>query len=137
MDAVWSFTTSEAEAVLPLPPSVDVTAVVVLFFVPEVVPVTVTLNVQLLFAASDPPEKDIVLGAVVVSEPLQVAVGPLLATVRPVVKTSVNPMPDSELDRFGLVAIKVNVEVMPVKIEVGEKDLASTGGAITVRVEVA
>jgi hypothetical protein len=137
MDAVWSTTTREAEAVLPLPPSVDVTAVVVLFLVPEVAPVTVTLNVQLLFAASDPPEKDIVLGAVVESEPPQVAVGPLVATVTPAGKVSVNPMPVSEFDRFGLVTVNDRVEVPPVKIEVGEKDLARTGGAITVREEVA
>jgi hypothetical protein len=116
---------------------VDVAAVVVLLFVPEVAPVTVTLNVQLLFAASDPPEKDIVLGAVVDSEPPQVAVGPLLATVSPVGKGSENPMPDSELDMFGLVTTKVNAEVLPVKIEAGEKDLARTGGAITVREAVA
>src|SRR5262245_50374253 len=83
IDAVWSTTTSEADAVLPLPPSVDVTAVVVLFFVPEVVPVTVTLNVQLLFATSDPLAKEIVLGAVDDTEPPQVAVGPLVATVTP------------------------------------------------------
>ena len=121
MDAVWSFTTSEPEAVLPLPPSVDVTAVVVLFFVPAVAPVTVTLNVQLLFAASDPLEKDIVLGAVVDSEPPQVVVGPLAATVRPAGKVSVNPMPDSELDIFGLVMLKDNAEVLTVKIEIERK----------------
>ena len=100
MDAVWSATTREAEAVLPLPPSLDVTAVVVLFFVPALAPVTVTLNVQLLFAASDPPEKDIVLVAVVDSEPLQVTVGPLVPTVRPAGKVSVNPMPETELERW-------------------------------------
>jgi len=136
MDAVWSFTTKDPEAVLPLPPSEDVTAVVTLFFVPAVAPVTVTLNVQLLLAASDPPEKDIVLGDVVDSEPPQVAVGPLVATVRPAGKLgaeSVNPMPDRALLWFGLVMVKDRVELFPVKIDVGEKDLARTGGAMTVR----
>ena len=137
IDAVWSTTTREAEAVFPLPPSVDVTAVVVLFFVPEVVPVTVTLNVQLPFAASDPPEKVIVLGEVVDFEPPQVAVGALVATVTPAGKVSVNPMPERELDRFGLVTVNDRVEVPPVKIEAGEKDLARTGGAITVSDAVA
>ena len=137
MDAVWSFTTSEPEAVLPLPPSVDVTAVVVLFFVPAVAPVTVTLNVQSLFAASDPPEKDMVLGVVVDSDPPQVAVGPPVATVRPAGNVSVNPMPDRELFRFGLVMVNDNVEVLPVKIEVGENAFARLGGVMTVTEAVA
>ena len=137
MDGVWSLTTSVAELVLPLPPSTDVTAVVVLSFVPEVAPVTRTLNAQLLFAASDPPVNDMVPGEVVVSEPPQVAVGPLLATVTPAGNVSEKPMPDSELYTFGLFTVKVNVDVLPVKSEAGAKDLASTGGAITVRVEVA
>ena len=52
----WGLLTiSVAEAALPFPPSVDVTAEVVLFFVPMVVPVTCILKVQLLFALSDPP----------------------------------------------------------------------------------
>ncbi len=135
--ATGSLTTSEAEVALPLPPSVDVTAVVVLFAVPAFAPVTVTVNVQLLFAVSDPPEKDMVWGAVVDSEPLQVAVGPLEAMVRLTGKVSVNPIPESKLDRFGLKTVKDNVEVLLVKIEAGEKDLARTGGAITVREAVA
>ncbi len=135
--ATGSPTTSEAEAVLPLPPSVDVTTVVVLFAVPAFAPVTVTVNVQLLFATSDPPEKDMVWGAVVDSEPLQVAVAPLVPTVRLTGKVSVNPTPESELDRFGLAIVKDKVEVLPVKIEAGEKDLSSAGGAIAVSDAVA
>jgi hypothetical protein len=135
MDGVWSLTISVPDAVLPLPPCVDMTTVVVLFIVPDIAPVTRTLNAQLLFAASDPPVKDIVLGVVVVSEPLQVAVGPLLVTVTPAGNVSENLMPDSELDTFGLFTVKVKVDVLPVKIESGAKDLARTGGAITVRVE--
>ena len=53
------FTVSVAEAVLPLPPSVDVTTDVVLVFVPASVPWTGTLNVQLPPAASVPPLKEI------------------------------------------------------------------------------
>ena len=87
-----------AVAASPSPPSKDETALVVLFFEPIVVPVTVTLKVHEVFAASDPPEKEIVLGAVVVSKPLQVAVGPLFATVRPAGKVSVKPIPLSETD---------------------------------------
>ena len=130
-------TNSVAEAVFPFPPSVDVTAEVVLFFVPVVAPVTVTLKVQLLFAASDPPVKEIEIGDVVVSEPPQVEVGPELATVTPEGRVSVKPMPDSELEIFGLVIVKDNVEVLPTRIDVKEKDLAMAGGAITVSEAVA
>ncbi len=55
-----SFTKKEAEAVFPSPPSVEVTVPVTLSFEPVVVPVTVTLNVQLSSAAMDPPVKTIV-----------------------------------------------------------------------------
>jgi len=121
-----------------LPPSVEETpAFVELIIVPAYAPVTVTLKVQLLFAANDPPEKETVLGIVVESEPPQVEVGPLVATVTPAGKISVNPIPFSELDRFGLVMMKVSVVSLPVKIEPGENDLAREVGAITVMESVA
>lgn len=63
-------TVTDALAVLPVPPFVEVTAPVVLFFRPAVVPVTVILNVQLPPAASTPPVNAIVSGAVVVNVPL-------------------------------------------------------------------
>ena len=110
---------------------------VVLFFVPAVAPVTVTGKLQLVFAANDPPVNVIVLGAIVVREPPHVVVGPLLATVKPATRISLKPMPLNAVPRFGLVIENVRVEVFPVKIELGEKDLARTGGAITVREEVA
>lgn len=50
-------TLSVAEAVLPCPPLVEVTLPVVLFFVPTVVPVTLTLIVHELPAASVPPAR--------------------------------------------------------------------------------
>ena len=130
-------TTREAEEEFPFPPSVEVTSAVVLFVVPAAVPVTVTPKVQLLFAARDPPAKAIVFGAVVVSEPPQVGVAPVVATVRPAGNESLKPIPLKAVFRFGLVIVKVSVEVLPVKIEVGENDLARTGGAITFREAVA
>jgi hypothetical protein len=45
----------KAEAVPPLPPSVEVTLPVVLFCVPAVIPVTLMENVQLVFAARVAP----------------------------------------------------------------------------------
>src|SRR5579862_3026849 len=44
-----------AEAVFPVPPSVDVTALVVLFFAPAVVPVTFKWKLQLAVAGKVPP----------------------------------------------------------------------------------
>ena len=77
------------------------------------------------------------LGAVVVREPPHVAVGPLPATVKPPSRESLKPIPLSTVLKLGLVIVNVSVEEFPVKIELGEKDLARTGGAITVREEVA
>src|SRR5262245_37755885 len=51
----------DAEAVPPVPPSVEVTLPVVLFFWPAVVPVTFTAKVQELLAAMVPPDKLITL----------------------------------------------------------------------------
>ena len=137
IEAVWLLTTREAVAVFPFPPSFEVTAVVVLFFVPAVVPVTGTGNVQLLFGARDPPVNAMVLGAVVVSEPPHVAVGPLLVTVKPPTRESLKSTPLNAVPGFGLLIVNVRVEVFPVKIELGEKDLPRVGGAITVRESVA
>ena len=50
-----------AEAVLPVPPLVEVTLPVVLFLTPLVAPVTVTLNWQLLLVAMVPPVKVMVV----------------------------------------------------------------------------
>ena len=52
---VWALTSIEADAVLPVPPLVEVTLPVTLFLSPAVDPVTVMLNVQLLLAAIEPP----------------------------------------------------------------------------------
>ena len=54
-------TLMEAEAVPPVPPSVEVTAPVVLFCVPAAIPVTLMENVQLVFAARVAPLRLITL----------------------------------------------------------------------------
>src|ERR1041385_5244253 len=54
-------TSIEAEAVPPVPPSVDVTVPEVLFCVPAAIPVTFTENVQELLAAIVPPLRLITL----------------------------------------------------------------------------
>ena len=144
INAVLSFTTTVAEAVLPSPPSVEETAEVVLSFVPAVVPVTVKLKVQLLFAAIEPattPEPLVRSEITRVEATLVKLIVPPhtdcvpSVIVSPAGKVSVKPILDSELIRFGLVMVNVRVVVLPgelVKMEAGEKDLARTGGAMTV-----
>ena len=58
-----------AEAVLPVPPLVEVTFPVVLVYCPEAAPVTVTLNWHCEFTGIVAPVKAIPVGAVVVSVP--------------------------------------------------------------------
>jgi len=120
----------------PVPPLVDVTAPVVLFFVPEVAPVTVTLNMHVPLAAIEAPLSVIVLGLVVVSDPPQVAVGPEVATVNPAGSMSVNPTPVNPTVEFGLVIVKVSVDVPFRGMFVGLDDLLIIGGATTVIVAV-
>jgi hypothetical protein len=75
-----------AVAVLPLPPSLEVTADVVLTFVPAVGPVTLIENVQEAFAASVAPDKLALLPPAVAAivPPPHDPVSPLgVATTRP------------------------------------------------------
>jgi hypothetical protein len=106
---------SLAEAVAPAPASVDVTALVVLFCVPEVVPVTFTAKVHDAFAASGEPDRVTPFDpatAVMVPAP-QSPVNPFgVATTCPAGKLSVNPMPLSERPVFGFDRLKVKV-VLP------------------------
>src|SRR5215470_5869661 len=105
-----------ALAVPPLPvlvpPLAEVTLPVVLFFTPAVVPVTVTLNMQLPPWAMAAPLSTIWFGAVVVRLPAHVVVGPVLATVNPPGKVSVKPTAVNTTVPFGLVMVKVS-EVLP------------------------
>src|SRR5215469_4878072 len=124
-----------AEAVLPVPPLVDVAFPVVLVYEPTAVPVTVTPKLHWLLGGIDPPVRVMVL------PPLRVTVPPLHAgpeafgTVRPVGNVSVKPTPDSAAAlAAGLVTTKVRVVVVPTGIEAGAKDFVSTGGPITKRV---
>ncbi len=88
---------------------------------------TATLHVPL--AARAPPENEIVSGAVVVKEPPHVAVGPLVATVRPEGKVSVKAMPDSAVPAFGLVTVNVKVEVPLTATTVGANAFVIVGPA--------
>ena len=121
-----------ALAVLPVPPSVEVTAPVVFVYPPAVAPVTVTLNWHCPLAAMVAPVKVIPVGAVVVSVPPH-TVAVLLATVNPVGSVSVKPTPLKELPVFGLVIVNCNDVVAFSAIVVGLNTLAIDGGATTVR----
>jgi len=85
-----------AVAVLPAPPSLEVTAPVVLTSVPAVVAFTLTLKVQDPLAAKVAAVKltEVDPAAAVIAPPPQVPVRPLgVATTRPEGKASVNATP--------------------------------------------
>jgi hypothetical protein len=124
-------TVSVAEAVLPVPPFVDVTALVVFRNCPAVVAVTATLKVQLALAAMVAPDREIVLLPLVErGVPPQTVLVPL-ATVRPAGKTSVKPMPISAtVLAAGLVMVKLKEVELFVTIIDGMNTLEITGGAV-------
>src|SRR5215469_189614 len=101
-----------AEAVPPVPPSVDVTAPVVLFCCPAAVPVTFTLNVQEAVTARVAPDKliTLVFCVAVIVPPPQVPVRPFgVEIIRPAGKVSLNPIPVSVVDVFGLLMVKLRL----------------------------
>jgi hypothetical protein len=123
--------------VAPVPPSVEVIAPVVLLCTPAVAPVTVTLNTQVPPpAATVAPLSVIVPGAVVVSVPPQVTVGPEVATVNPAGSVSVNPTPVSTVAAFGFVIVNVRVVVPPSGMVAAPNALLIVGGLTTVKTAV-
>lgn len=120
-----------AEAVLPVPPFVEVTFPVVFVNCPEAAPVTVTENWHWLFAAIVAPVKAIPVGEVVVSVPPQ-TVAEALATVSPVGRVSVNATPVSaSVLAAGFVMVKVREVVAFSAIVAGLNTFAIDGGATT------
>jgi hypothetical protein len=117
---------AEPPAPVFVPPSVDDIKPLILVCGPDVVAVTVTGMVQDELPATVPPLNVIVLGAVVVNEPPQTVVGPLVVTVTPAGKVSVNanPLNAAVLE---LVIVKVNVEVASTTTGLGEKVFARVG----------
>src|SRR5580765_7715302 len=120
-----------AEAVLPVPPLVEVTLPVVLVYCPEAAPVTVTLNWHWLLAAIVAPTKEIPVGAVVVSVPPQ-TVAEAFATVSPVGSVSVNATPNNGSTlAAGFVIVNVSEVVAFSAIVEGLNTFAIDGGAST------
>jgi len=131
-------TVIEALAVLPVPPSVELT-VTLLVFAPAVVPVTFTDTMQLALDDTVPPDK------LTEPDPLTaVAVPPQVlfkfageATTRPAGRLSVKPIPVSAIPVFGLLMLKVS-EVVPFSgIVVAPNALLMLGGLATVRFALA
>jgi len=127
-------------AVLPVPPLVEDTFPVVLFFTPLVVAVTSTVTVQLPLAGIVPPAKvNVVLpaaGAKVGVPQLLVVTFGVAATSKPAGKASVNATPVNAVPVFGFVIVKVSVEVPPTAIGSGAKFFAIDGALKTVNVSV-
>ena len=96
--------------VAPVPPSVDVIALVVFALAPAVVPITFTFTVQVPLAAIEPPLKvRVVSPAAGVNVPPQVVLAPtVLATCNPEGSASVNATPVSAVVVFGLASVNVN-----------------------------
>ncbi len=103
-----------------------------------VVPVTVTVNVHLLFADIVPPVTVMVLVAAVdvkLFVPPQTEDVPSLID-KPAGKTSVTATPVNAVARFGFVMVKLRLVVLPVRTYVAPNDFSMDGGATTVRLLV-
>lgn len=122
-----------------MPPSLDVTAPVVLFCIPVAVAVTFTLNVhEELPVSAAPLRLTLVPAAVaVIVPPPQLPVSPFgVEITSPDGNASLNAIPLSDADEFGFVMLKLNVLVPFAAIEDGANVLVIVGGAITFRVAV-
>ena len=112
---LWFVTVIEAVAFPPLPPSVELTAVVVLFCNPAATAETFTVKLQVALAASVAPDKATLPEppAAVIVPPPQLPESALgVAMTRPAGSVSVKLMPDKDALVLGLDRSKLN-EVVP------------------------
>jgi hypothetical protein len=128
-------TITEAEAVPPVPPSVDVTLPVVLFFAPAEAPVTLTEKLQLPEAARVAVARlttFVPATAVIVPAP-QVPVSPFgVDTTSPAGSVSVKATPLRVVDVLLFCTVKLS-DVEPLRgIPAAPKALTRAGGATTV-----
>src|SRR5216683_1562989 len=129
-----------AEAVLPVPPFVELTAPVVLSFTPEVVPVTFTERVHVLLIATVPPVRPTVVApAAAEGVPPQVLLKPFgFATTSPAGNESEKATPlSATVLAAGLVIVNVRLVVPFTAIVEAPNALLIAGGATTVSVCVA
>jgi hypothetical protein len=123
-----------AEATPPLPPSTETTALVVLFWVPALIPETFTAKLQDAPAASVAPVKFTLAEAAnaVIVPPPQLPVRPLgAASTSPAGIVSVKPIPLNEALLLGLDNIKVNDEVPFNATLAAPNTFAMVGGEMT------
>jgi hypothetical protein len=120
--------------VVPVPPSLEVTALVVLFFIPAVTPLTLTETVQVPLAVKVPPLKvsDVSPDAGVKVPPQEVEAPGVVATCNPDGSASVKPTPVNWAVEFGFVIVKVKVVVPLSGTFDAPKALLIVGGASTV-----
>src|SRR5258706_1164904 len=137
IDFVAEITPRFAVEVLPVPLLVEET-VTLFIFVPEVVPVTVTVTVQLLFIAIDAPLKLMLdpFAAAVTVPPVQVVeTFGTAAFCKPDGYVSVKATPVKEtVFAAGFVIVNVIVVEPLTAIELAANTLAIVGGATTVTV---
>ena len=128
-------TTIFAVEVFPAPPSLEVTAPVVLLLIPKLVPVTFTDKVHEPLSGTVPPLRltEVALAAALNVPPqLFVGVG-LLTTCNPLGRGSVKPTPVRDVEEFELPMVKLS-EVLPFRgIDAAPKVLLMLGGNATVR----
>lgn len=119
--------------VLPVPPSVEVTAEVVLLAVPAATPVTFTENVHVPPEASDPAERLIALPAAEMVPLPQLPVKPFgVDTVRLLGRVSVKATPVSPTVVFGFVTVKLRLVVPFSGMLAAPNALLRAGGPTTV-----
>ena len=131
-----------AEAVPPVPPSVEVMAALTLFCVPAAVPVTLIEKVQNPLAAMLDPDKLITfvpwVAVIVPVQPLGVFTNPFgVEITRPAGKVSLNPIPDNGTVLLLLLIVKVKL-VEPFRGMLAAPNCFwNAGGPTTVIVSVA
>src|ERR1700746_3807510 len=128
-------TVTLAEAVFPFPPSVELTAVGVLFCPPAATPTTLTEKVHDPFAAIVPPVRviEVALGfAVMVPDPQEPVAPPGGTTWSPAGRLSVNATPLRLCAAFGLVIVKLKLVVPFSGIVAAPNTLLIVGGVTTV-----
>jgi len=131
-----SKTARVADAVPPVPPSVEVTALVVLFCTPVAVLVTFTPKVQDELPVKIAPDRLIVFdpATAVMPPPPQPPASPFgVEMTSPAGNVSVIPIPLSVEVEFGLVMVKLKPVVPLRAIEVAPNVLVIAGGATTVK----
>src|SRR5271169_4903298 len=125
-------TVSVAEAVVPVPPLVELTVPVVLALLPAVLAVTSTFTSQLVpGVAMDPPVRLIELAPAVgeYGPPQVLPAFGVVATTAPDGNVSLTATPDSAtVLAAGLVMVMVSVEVPPTAMLVGLNALVIVGG---------